>query len=78
VPGDDRRPARSEVALHDVEIRPADAAAREAQEDVPGARDEVGHLLEDERTGFRGGGTVEPEGAHPRKLGPAAAESNTE
>ena len=66
----DRRLAEREVALHDVEVGPADAAGRDLDEHLARARDGLGHLLEGERPRRDRCGSVEPLGAHARTLAP--------
>jgi len=66
--GNHERPYDRELALDDVEIRPADSAGRDLHEDLAGARSRIGNVFEDEGPRLDRSRCVEPEGAHPGRI----------
>jgi predicted RNase H-like HicB family nuclease len=66
--GNHERPYDRQVALDDVEIRPADSAGRDLHEDLAGARSRIRDVLEDEGPRLDRSRSVEPEGAHPERI----------
>src|SRR5450830_299042 len=66
--GNHERPYDRELALDDVEIRPADSAGRDLHEDLAGARSRIRDVFEDEGPRLDRSRSVEPEGAHPGRI----------
>jgi hypothetical protein len=59
-----RRSVLGQIPFDDMKVGPADAAGRDAEEDLPGAGLGDGDLLEPEGMGGDRSGAVKPEGAH--------------
>ena len=66
--GNHERPYDRQLALDDVEIRPADSAGRDLHEDLARARSRIREVFEDEGPRLDRGRSVEPEGAHPGRI----------
>lgn len=58
-----------QLPLDDVKVGPADAAGRHFHEDLAGAGSRIGSFLGDQGPGRDRSRGVEPEGAHPERIG---------